>query len=88
MYYKTGNEIYIGDPFGDAQELTKEQFDELIKQKALTEELALLKKYLFETDWIVNKCYELGLKVHEEYPDEFVKRQDARIRINDIEKLG
>ena len=34
--------------------------------------------YLDATDYISNKCYELGLSVEQEYPSEFTLRQVAR----------
>ena len=34
--------------------------------------------YLDATDYITNKCYELGLSVEQEYPNEFALRQIAR----------
>lgn len=43
-----------------------------------------LKRYLTETDWMVTKCAELNLDIQEIYPDHFVRRQQARMRIDDI----
>ena len=34
--------------------------------------------YLEATDYISTKCYELGLSVEQEYPNEFALRQTAR----------
>lgn len=41
--------------------------------------------YLNSTDYITAKCFELGLSVEQTYPDEFVLRNQARSRINEIE---
>jgi predicted nucleic acid-binding Zn finger protein len=38
----------------------------------------LAQAYLDATDYISNKCYELGLSVEQEYPNEFALRQTAR----------
>lgn len=35
--WKTGDEIYIGDPFGDAVELTDEEYDKLVLERAIKE---------------------------------------------------
>ncbi len=39
-YWKTGTDIYIGDPFGDAVELTKEEFETLSLENAVKEKRA------------------------------------------------
>ena len=46
------------------------------KQCLHTKDLA--QTYLDATDYISNKCYELGLSVEQEYPNEFALRQIAR----------
>jgi hypothetical protein len=46
------------------------------KQCLHTKDLA--QAYLDATDYISNKCYELGLSVEQEYPSEFALRQIAR----------
>ena len=46
------------------------------KQCLHTKDLA--QAYLDATDYISNKCYELGLSVEQEYPNEFELRQIAR----------
>lgn len=51
----------------------------------LRTEKAELEAYLQSTDWMVVKCMELGLAMNREYPEEYVERQNARIRINEIE---
>ena len=38
----------------------------------------LAQAYLDATDYICNKCYELGLLVADKYPNEFALRQTAR----------
>ncbi len=39
-YWKTGSDVYIGDPFGDAVELTQEEFDALSLENAVKEHRA------------------------------------------------
>lgn len=39
-YWKTDNLIYIGDPFGDAVELTQEEFDALSLENTVKEHRA------------------------------------------------
>ena len=39
-YWKTGTDIYIGDPFGDAVELTQEEFEILSLENAIRTERA------------------------------------------------
>lgn len=63
---------------------TQYDIDNNISEK---EEYRTLNDYLAYTDWIVIKCYELGLSVSDTYPDEYEKRQAARARINEIELL-
>ena len=46
------------------------------KQCSHTKDLA--QTYLDATDYISNKCFELGLSVEQEYPNEFALRQIAR----------
>ena len=46
------------------------------KQCGHTKDLA--QTYLDSTDYISNKCYELGLLVADKYPNEFALRQTAR----------
>ena len=42
----------------------------------------LAQAYLNATDYISNKCYELGLVVSDRYPNEFALRQTARQIVN------
>lgn len=69
---------------------TKDYIDEYNTQQAILNkepekaELAELKQYLLDTDYMVIKSMEKGSSMLIEYPDEFVKRQKARDRINEI----
>lgn len=85
-YYKTGNDVYIGDPFGDAIELTEEEYNEIMAERARINEIESLKKYLNDTDYIYAKCIELGLDVNIEYAETVQSRKDARDRINELEE--
>ena len=49
-------------------------------------EIATLKKYLSDTDYIYPKCLELGLDVDIEYADVVSKRKSARTRIQELEE--
>lgn len=51
------------------------------------EELARLKAYLASTDYQVIKCYDKGLIYATEYPEETIKRQQARDRINELQNV-
>lgn len=50
-------------------------------------EIMALKNYLNETDKHAIKCAERGLEMKYEYPAEYVERQNARDRINELERL-
>lgn len=50
-------------------------------------EIISLKDFLASTDYVVIKCYELGLDMSEEYPEVYKKRSDARKKINELESL-
>ena len=39
-YWKTGSDVYIGDPFGDAVELTQEEFETLSLENTIRTERA------------------------------------------------
>ena len=54
-FWKTGNIIYIGDPFGEAEELTKEQFDEEMLKRALIEIRAERDRRIQEVEWRVTR---------------------------------
>lgn len=49
-------------------------------------EIATLKKYLSDTDYIYPKCLELGLDVDIEYADVVAQRKSARTRIRELEE--
>lgn len=68
-----------------ATEFFTEHHDELVDAILAREALAKLKAdaeiaqaYLDSTDYMVIKCAELGLSMEDEYPDEYVKREDSR----------
>ena len=71
--------------------VTDEEIAEIREQKdidnqvAEKKELNTLLSYLSETDWVVVKCYELGLTVSEEYPDIYALRVAARTQINELQ---
>lgn len=54
-------------------------FEELHKQDVAKQ----AQKQLDDTDWIVAKCTERGLKVSEEYPELYVQREEWRQDIRD-----
>lgn len=84
-YWKTDNIIYIGDPFGDAQELTESEYNQLHLEEQIKEEIVQLKNFLTETDYIYPKCLELGLDVETEYFEVVKQRKAARARIQELE---
>ena len=53
-------------------------------EKSRIAEIATLKSYLAETDYIYPKCLELGLDVNVEYPEVVQKRKEARARIQTL----
>ena len=60
----------------------------LYTDKELAErEIITLKSYLFDTDYTVIKCMELGVSVADTYPEIHQKRADARTRINELEEV-
>ena len=59
----------------------------LESRKALYSEIATLKRYLAETDYMAVKCAEKGISMASAYPEEYVKRQQARDRINEIRAI-
>ena len=61
--------------------LTEHPFE---SRKALYIEIATLKRYLSDTDYMAVKCAEKGISMASAYPEEYVKRQQARDRINEI----
>ena len=54
-------------------------------EKSRIAEIATLKSYLAETDYIYPKCIELGLDVNIEYAQVVQNRKDARARIQGLE---
>lgn len=59
--------------------------EELAKRKAISLR-SQLESYLSDTDYAIIKCHELGLDVNSEYPSLLEKRQQARDRINQIDR--
>ena len=53
----------------------------------LDEEMNDLKRYLSETDYMAIKCAEKNVSMASEYPEDFVKRQQSRDRINEIRTI-
>jgi hypothetical protein len=53
-------------------------------EKSRIAEIATLKAYLAETDYIYPKCLELGLDVNVEYTEVVQKRKEARARIQTL----
>ena len=49
------------------------------------QEIASLKTYLSQTDYIYPKCQELDLDVTYVYPDVVQKRKEVRLRIQELE---
>ncbi|NCD05799.1 MAG: hypothetical protein EOL97_06725 [Spirochaetia bacterium] len=43
--------------------------------------------YLVDTKDLVIECFEKGLVFKEEYPEEFEKREQARIKINELRNI-
>ena len=71
-----------------------EHHDELLDAILAREALAKLKAdaeiaqaYLDSTDYMVIKCAELGLSMEDEYPDEYVKREDSRRIIREYRSM-
>lgn len=54
-------------------------------EKSRLAEIATLKAYLTETDYIYPKCLELGLDVNIEYADTIAQRIAVRARIQELE---
>lgn len=52
--------------------------------ETLNSEKSSLQSYLNDTDYMATKCYERELSMKVEYPEEYVKRQEARYRIDEI----
>ena len=50
-------------------------------------ELNTLLRYLSNTDYMATKCSERKLDMETEYPDDYIKRENARIRINELKAI-
>ena len=77
-----------------ATEFFTEHHTELVEAIKAREALAKLKAdaeiaqaYLDSTDYMVVKCAELGLLMEDEYPDEYVKREDSRRIIREYRSM-
>ena len=77
-----------------ATEFFTEHHNELVEVILAREALAKLKAdaeiaqaYLDSTDYMVIKCAELGLSMEDEYPDEYVKREDSRRIIREYRSM-
>lgn len=74
----------------EGKECSAEEHEAIEKANRLNE-IAELKKYLEDTDYIVIKmaeCYgdDKALKaIRDEYPEQLAKRKEARARINELE---
>ena len=71
-----------------------EHHDELVEAIMAREALGRAKAdaeiaqaYLNSTDYMVVKCTELGLSMEDEYPDEYVKREDSRRIIREYRRM-
>jgi len=69
----------------DEEENAIREQKDIDNQVAEKKELNTLLSYLSQTDWVVVKCYELGLTVSEEYPDIYDLRVAARTQINELQ---
>lgn len=56
-------------------------------QERLKRELYRHELYLRDTDYMAIKCAEKGVSMASAYPEDYVKRQQARDRINEIRAL-
>ena len=59
----------------------------LKEKEKLKRELVLHELYLRDTDYMAIKCAEKGISMASAYPEDYVKRQQARDRINEIRAL-
>lgn len=59
----------------------------LAAKERLKRELYCHESYLRATDYMAIKCAEKGISMASAYPEEYVKRQQARDRINEIRAL-
>lgn len=76
--------------FLNLEEITMEERDAALEQIKLDnnyyliEEQSQLLGYLSSTDYMVTKCLERKLDMETEYPEAYIKRQEARERIDKI----
>jgi hypothetical protein len=61
-------------------------YEQIEAEKTILSELATLKAYLSDTDYIYPKCLELDLDVTYVYSDVVQKRKEARQRIQTLEQ--
>ena len=59
-------------------------YEQIESEKTRIAEIATLKAYLSDTDYIYPKCLELDLDVTYVYPDVIQKRKEARQRIQTL----
>lgn len=71
--------------FYEVREIPHLSTEELAKKEAISLR-SQLENYLSDTDYAVIKCHELGLDVNSEYPGLLENRQQARDRINQIDR--
>lgn len=57
------------------------------EQEQIKMEIKAAKILLKDTDWVVAKCAEMGVLVKQYYLSIYTERQNARNRINELEKL-
>ena len=79
---------------GEIQEVLDEKVINTIEYKNIQKEWEIkkLKKYLFDTDYVITKLNEAKIEDEElfnslktEYSDILTKRKEARVRINELE---
>lgn len=67
-YWKTGKEVYIGDPFGDAVELTEGQYNKLVSDSQKERIRSERDKKIQDIEWRIRRYNDektLGIKVTE-----------------------
>lgn len=68
-YWKTGQTLYIGDPYGDAIELTEEQYNKLKREQDMVEIRAERNKRIASIEWRIRRHSDelaLGLEPTED----------------------
>ncbi len=93
-YPNGGKDVkYVTEVEGREEVLEHDEVEEILIYREFTEkekaerEIATLKNYLSETDWVVVKCMEMGLIPSSAYPEITAKRAEARERINILEEI-